>query len=57
MTEATADKQSADAHGEWIAIGAGMGMVVGPAAGSTGAGLVLGAAAGVAYEGMKSRTD
>ncbi|WP_227378368.1 hypothetical protein [Haladaptatus halobius] len=42
---------------EWIAIGAGLGMAVGAAAGMTGAGLVLGAGAGVAYQTAKSRKN
>ena len=56
MAESNTDKGSNNDL-EWIAIGAGLGMAVGAAAGMTGAGLVLGAGAGVAYQTAKSRRD
>ncbi|WP_248910555.1 hypothetical protein [Halocatena marina] len=57
MSEETTDEQSGYPEGMWIAIGAGVGMMVGAATGNTGAGLVLGTGAGVAYEGTKHYTN
>ena len=54
MAKNNTDEES-DPDIEWIAIGAGVGMAVGAAAGMTGAGLVLGAGVGIAYQTAKSR--